>query len=124
MSSTNIQLQAPREGATDVERKTFEVISSAFRADNNVSPLQAAEEINKLVPTENLDENAEGFLWDFWATVIKTARQIPYNDHLTHQRLIEIFQALKKVPGKEVSIWDVSQLNVVRGRYVVVLRCI
>ena len=87
-----------------INQRIFDILNMYLQPNATLSPVNVAQEIDKLSPLnrpkENDEENEdpESFLFEMWEVVISVADQIPWK-HPGQIRLVEVIQALKDLPG-------------------------
>ncbi|KAJ5158374.1 uncharacterized protein N7500_008025 [Penicillium coprophilum] len=91
-----------------VEQKYFMILNNSLQPDSQVSAAEAAAGIHELTPMNreaNGEEAEEPESWclEFWGAINELVKQIPH-DHPSQDKMVEIIQELKALPGVEVSV--------------------
>ena len=78
-----------------INQRIFDILNTFLQPNATLSPMTAAQEIDKLFPLnrprekDKENEGPESFLWEMWGVVISVAEQIPWK-HLGQTRLEEV----------------------------------
>ncbi|KXG52508.1 uncharacterized protein PGRI_087920 [Penicillium griseofulvum] len=96
-----------------VEQKYFAILDNSLQPDSQVSAAEAATGLNELTPMNrkaNGEEAEEPVSWclEFWGTINELVKQIPY-DHPSQDKMVEIIQELKALPGVEVPVSNTTR---------------
>ncbi|EAL91609.1 hypothetical protein KXW98_007937 [Aspergillus fumigatus] len=105
MASLSLEYRAEHSSP---ELHVFNILNDYLQPSSTTPPSEAAQSIHALTPkaasTQEDSSDLEGFLWSTWGSIIKVAKQIPYN-HPSQDRLVDLIHALTKLPPRTVSIW-------------------
>lgn len=97
----------PAKGGRDLsgqQQKVFTILNSIIQPDGGLDPLEAAHQVDDLVPKEG---DAEDFLWSFWNLFIGIVKLVP-RQHEGQELLVQLLGYLLNVPGRPIVIWGVS----------------
>ncbi|KAJ5240089.1 hypothetical protein N7468_004708 [Penicillium chermesinum] len=107
-----LDLESAKEGKelSDHQQSIFTIISNLLQPDGGLDPIEAANQVDDLVPNQS-EKEAEDFLWSFWNLLIKIVKLVPHH-HEGQDLLVQLLGYLLNVPGRPLVIWGVSILDV------------
>ena len=112
--STPLNLVLEGDEPWVINQRIFYILNTYLQPNARLSPVNAAQEIDKLFPLnrpreeDKENEDPAIFLFEMWDVVVSLAEQIPWN-HPGQNRLVELIQALRDLPEPktvELKNWD------------------